>query len=70
MDKRIKILTPFVKNLAEIKSETKIVDGVTYSRFEYPNGFVLETEQTAEEINVKTNRPLIDNGDGTYSIPK
>lgn len=36
----------------------------------YPNGFILTMVQTAEEVKVSSNRPLIDNGDGTLSIPE
>lgn len=53
-----------------IKKEiTQTADRIT-SVFTYPNGFVLTTVQHAGEVHISSNIPLINNGDGTYSIPE
>jgi hypothetical protein len=47
-----------------------MTDGKIEAKFTYPNGFVLETVITAGEITVKPSGILIDNEDGTYTIPE
>lgn len=47
-----------------IQTDEKIIDIATY-----PNGFVLTMEQTAGEVKVSSNRPLIKIDDQTYQIP-
>lgn len=65
-----KILTPFVKSFSDIEIETKESYGVITNKSKYPNGFVLEMEQRSGFIIIKTNKPLIDNGDGTFTVPE
>lgn len=48
---------------------TQTADGIT-SVLTYPNGFVLTMVQCAGEVTVSSSTPLIDNGDGTFSIPE
>lgn len=65
---KINILTPFCSNLSEVdRSESKSPDSIK-SVSVYPNGFKIETTQTADKIIVKTNKELVDNGDGTMSV--
>lgn len=39
-----------------------------HRRSTYPNGFIIEMEQRAGEIIIRTNWELSDNGDGTISV--
>ena len=52
------------------KKEIHMTGGKIEAKFTYPNGFVLETVITAGEITVKPSGILIDNEDGTYTIPE
>ena len=65
----IKILQPSNCQFDQIQhdlSQTaeQIIDIATY-----PNGFILKTITTAEEVKIETNRPLIKIDDVTYQIP-
>ena len=66
----LKILQPKNCKFDEIKHEyqqfpDKIIDTATY-----PNGFVLRMEQTADGVNISSNRPLIKIDESTYQIPE
>lgn len=66
----VTILQPKNCNFEDIKhnitqTDEKIIDIATY-----PNGFILTMEQTAGEINVSSNRPLIKVDETTYQIPE
>lgn len=66
----VQIKNPKNIEYKDIKKEiTQNADCITCV-LTYPNGFVLTMEQHADEIKVDTNRPLIKNDDGTYSIPE
>lgn len=68
LDGEVKILTPDV-NLSEVKHEVlEQTSNCIKNRLTYPNGFVIETDVYSDRIVRRTNRPLIDNGDGTFSI--
>lgn len=56
--------------LDEIKKEIHMTSDGIQSKFTYPNGFVLEMTQTAEGVTVNPSGVLIDNQDGTYTIPE
>lgn len=63
------ILQPKNCNFEDIKhnitqTEEKIIDVVTY-----PNGFILTMEETAGEIRISSNKPLIKIDESTYQIP-
>lgn len=65
----VTILQPKSCKFEDIKHDVKqtaekIVDIATY-----PNGFVLTMKQTAGEIHVSSNKPLIKIDDSTYQIP-
>ncbi|OSB16701.1 hypothetical protein B2H94_10950 [Clostridium sporogenes] len=66
----MKIKSPKNCNSSDIKREIVQAGDCVKAICTYPNGFVLETIMQSDEITVNTNRPLIDNGDGTYSIPE
>ena len=66
----LKILQPKNCKFDEIKHNiqqpgSKIIDTATY-----PNGFVLRMEQTADGVNISSNRPLIKIDESTYQIPE
>lgn len=62
------ILTPFVKNLDEIKKEITQTANCIHNVSTYPNGVILDITQYHDKIIVKCNYELIKNVDGTYSI--
>lgn len=62
------ILTPFVDNLNDVKKEITQTPEYIINKSTYPNGFIIEMTQYSDRIEVKSNKELIDNGDGTYSV--
>ncbi|HEP1280403.1 TPA: hypothetical protein ACJ7D8_000469 [Streptococcus pyogenes] len=56
-------------DVSEIEHETVTKsDHSMYSKFTYPNGFVLETEMHPDgTVNVKCNKPLRREADGSYT---
>ncbi|MBS5934911.1 MAG: hypothetical protein KIC94_18770 [Clostridiales bacterium] len=67
-DGDFKILTPFVKDMSEIKKESIQKADCIHDKSTFPNGVVLETIQYATKVVVKCSHELINNNDGTYSI--
>lgn len=65
----MQIKNPKGVELKDIKVQFTQTSDCIDSTFTYPNGFVLRTIQTAGEITIQPSAPLIDNGDGTLSIP-
>lgn len=63
------ILTPFVKDFSEIQNiiiEQK--DSFIKQLSIYPQNFIVYIEQSAHDMVFRTNKPLRDNGDGTYDV--
>lgn len=61
--------TGFCDNFNEITQEILLDNPeCIQKRSTYPNGFILETEQYADKIIIRTNWELFDNGDGTFSV--
>jgi hypothetical protein len=59
----------FCKDFKEIKHENiNVAPNCTCMRSTYPNGFIMDMEEYADKIVLKTNRELIDNGNGTLSV--
>ncbi len=63
------ILQPKNCKFEDIKHDIKQTAEKTIDIATYPNGFVLTMEQTADEIHISSNRPLIKIDDSTYQIP-
>lgn len=63
-----RVLTPFVDNFNDIKKEITQTADCVKNISHYPNGFTVEITQYADRIEVKSNKELINNGDGTYSV--
>ena len=66
---KVTILQPKNCKFEDIKHDTKHTAEKITDIATYPNGFVLTMEQTAEEVKVSSNRPLIKIDDQTYQIP-
>lgn len=59
----------FCNDFSEIKQELlSQTPECLHRRSTYPNGFVIEMIQYADKIIVKTNRELIDNGNGNFTV--
>ena len=65
-----KIHTPGISDFSQIKKEVVQTAGKIVNRSTYPNGLILEVEQTATRIVVYSNRQLIQNPDGSYTAPE
>ena len=63
-----KLLTPFGIDLKDIKKETIQMADCIIDKSIYPNGFIIESHQYSDRILLRTNKELIDNGDGTMSV--
>ena len=63
-----KILTPFVEDFKQINHEFIQTADCIKQTSTYPNGFVLKTTQYSDRVKLETNKELIDNGDGSYSV--
>lgn len=55
----INVKTPKVNNIKEIKFNADQTAECIKSRFEYPNGLVIETEQYCDKIVWVTNKRII-----------
>lgn len=66
---KIKIETPGVTNLSEIKKDVKQFSDRIENHSVYPNGFEIIMIQYADSITVGTNRPLTPDGNGGYIAP-
>lgn len=66
---KMTIDTPFCKSKSDIKEEiiSRSVD-CTHMRMTYPNGFIIEIITFADKIVYETNRELIDNGNGHFTV--
>jgi len=67
---KVNIKTPGINNLSQIKNETlEQTPEFIHQRSTYPNGFTVEYFIYPEKTVVRTNRELINNGDGSYTAP-
>lgn len=66
----VNIITPGVANLSDVKNEIFSLDAKKMIRKStFPNGFCIEMEEEAGAITLRCNRPLVDNGDGSFTAP-
>ena len=63
------IRTPWCKDLNDVKKEITQSPGHIVTHMVYPNGLDLLFDQT-DRIVIRSNRPLIDHGDGTFTAPE
>ncbi len=68
-DNPMTIDTPFCENLSDVKQEiiSRSVD-CNHIRSTYPNGFIVEMIQLLDKTIFETNRELIDNGNGHFTV--
>lgn len=58
----------FCNDMSEIKQELiSQTDSCVHHRSTYPNGFILESEQYADKIIVRTNWELIPDENGNFN---
>lgn len=63
------VLTPFCNDFKQIKSKVISSSSECLHKLSvYPNGFILETLQYRNKVILITNKPLINNNDGTLSV--
>lgn len=62
------INTPGVNSLDEVKKEFKQTAECIINHSIYPNGLDITFTQLANKIIVSSNKELIKNDDGTYSV--
>ncbi len=67
---KLQILQPKNCKFEDIKHEIKQSAGEIVDIATYPNGFILKTISTPEEVRVSSNRPLIKLDESTYQIPE
>lgn len=65
-----KINAPWLSDMSQVKTEQVQTPTKITMRATYPNGVVLDIEQTAAQTTIYSNRPLTKNLDGSYSIPE
>lgn len=66
---RLIIHNPKNCDLSKIDKKTTMTSDSITVVLTYPNGFVLTNHMTASTSQITTNRPLLLNPDGSYSIP-
>lgn len=64
------ITAPWLSDISQIKKDIVQTPKRNTMKATYPNGVVLEFEQTATETIVYSNRPLVQNSDGSYTVPE
>lgn len=64
------IHTPGVSDFSKIQKSIKQYPDRIVNRSEYPNGLILEVEQRANQTVIYSNRPFIENPDGSYTAPE
>ena len=66
---KINILQPSNCKFEDIQHDIKQTTGKIIDTATYPNGFVLTMVQTADTVELSSNKPLIKIDDSTYQIP-
>lgn len=65
---KVNIKTPEVNSIDDIKRDiTQTADCVT-NHSEYPNGLIIDMIQHANKIEIISNKPIIENEDGSLSF--
>lgn len=67
---KVSVSAPWLSDMSPVKTEpTQTPEKITM-RATYPNGVVLEIVQEATQATICSNRQLIQNEDGSYSVPE
>jgi hypothetical protein len=65
-DGAIKIITPKVNSLKDVKIETKQTNECIINHSIYPNGLDITMTQLANKILISANHKLVKNDDGSF----
>lgn len=65
----MKLLQPKNCDFSKIKKEFVQTPEKIITKVTYPSGVVLVFEQTADQINVSSSKPLIQVSENVYQIP-
>lgn len=64
---QVKLVTPHVNSMDEIKKDIVQTADCIKARLTYPNGLILDIEQHADKISIKTNQKIT-NTNGTITF--
>lgn len=65
----LKIHTPGIKDLSQIKTKTIQKADCIYMQSDYPGGWHIEVEQRSDRIVIYSNYQLTQNEDGSFNAP-
>lgn len=66
---KLKINTPGIKNLSQVKTQTIQKADCIFMQSDYPGGWHIEVEQRANRIVLYSNKQLVQNEDGSFNAP-
>lgn len=64
------ISAPWISDMSQVKTESIQTATKITMRAIYPNGVILDITQEATQSTICSNRQLIQNADGSYSVPE
>lgn len=65
----LKIHTPGIKDMSQIKTKTIQKPDCIYMQSDYPSGWHIEVEQRSDKIVIYSNYQLTQNEDGSFNAP-
>ena len=65
----LKIHTPGIKDMSQIKTKTIQKPDCIYMQSDYPGGWHIEVEQRSDKIVIYSNYQLTQNEDGSFNAP-
>lgn len=68
--KNCSISAPWITDMSQVKTESAQTPTKITMRATYPNGVILDITQEATKSTIYSNRQLIQNEDGSYTIPE
>lgn len=69
-ESEVHINTPWCKSISDIQNSIEQFPDKIIQRSLYPNGLDLILENYGDRVVIRSNRPLIDNGNGTFTAPE
>ncbi len=67
--RNLKINTPGITDFSQIKTQAEQRADCVFMQSDYPNGWHIEIEQYVDRIVLYSNKPLIQNDDGSFDLP-
>lgn len=64
------ISAPWLSDMSQVKTESTQTPEKITMRATYPNGVILDITQEVTQSTIYSNRQLIQNPDGSYSVPE